>query len=357
MPPARHILSYARTLDGGGVERALLRLARGWTAAGRRVTLVLGDAAGPLAAELPAGVETILLGDRRERALIAALPRLVRAVRPDVVFCAGNYYTSAAAWLRVRLGRAAPPVVGKMSNAATRGDHGRVADAAHHAWLGLHGRFLDRLVAMTPATAAAAERATRMAGRVEVIPNPPALPLPGPVRAALPPGSVILGVGRLVAQKRWDRLIDALPAVADASASLVILGEGHLRGALAARAAALGVGARVHLPGHHADPMAAMAAAALVALTSDYEGVPGVLREALSVGTPVVATDSSPAVAEIVADPSLGSVVALDDAVALVAAIDRWLVPGVPRPAPVPAPGADAAARYLDLFDRLVAAS
>ena len=46
----------------------------------------------------------------------------------------------------------------------------------------------------------------------------------------------------------------------------------------------------------------------------------GVLREALSVGTPVVATDSSPAVREIVSDPSLGEVVPRGDAAALLAA-------------------------------------
>ena len=32
--PAAHILTYARDLTGGGVERALLRLAGGWVAAG-----------------------------------------------------------------------------------------------------------------------------------------------------------------------------------------------------------------------------------------------------------------------------------------------------------------------------------
>jgi glycosyltransferase involved in cell wall biosynthesis len=93
-----------------------------------------------------------------------------------------------------------------------------------------------------------------------------------------------------------------------------------------------------------------------VVLTSDYEGVPGVLREALSVGTPVVATDSSPAVREIVSDPALGSVVERDDTYGLVAALDRWLGEGAVRPAPVPPPGEDSAARYLALFDAMVSA-
>ena len=345
--PARHILTYARDLQGGGVERALLRLCAGWVAAGRRVTLVIGRAAGPLTAELPAGIELVELGTGSMRALMLALPGAVRAAAPDVIFCAGNYYTAVAAWTKLRLGRGCPPIVGKMSNAVHRGDHGAVLDWGHRVWLRGHGRFLDRLVAMTPVTAAEAATATGMVGRVDAIPNPPPLRAGGDP-PALPSAPFILGVGRLVRQKRWDRLIAALPALPNVSA--VILGEGPDRVALARQAAELGV--PLHLPGHAADPLAAMARAAVLVLPSDFEGVPGVLREALSVGTPVVTTDSSPAVREIVSAPGLGTVVPRDDPAALVAALRQWLGPVI-RPDPVPLPGADSAERYLAVFDGL----
>ena len=350
--PADHILSYARDLAGGGVERALLRLGGGWAAAGRRVTLVLGTTAGPLAAELPAGVEVVALGGPSMPRLAAALPGQVCARAPDILFCPGNYYTAIAAWTRLRLGRACPPVVAKMSNAVRRGDHGRIVDLGHQAWLGVHGRFLDQLVAMTPASAAAAVAATGMAGRVSVIANPPAVPRPGAALPPLPAAPFILGVGRLARQKRWDRLVAALPALP--GVPLVIAGEGPERAALGAQAAALGVAGRLHLVGHVADPLPLMARAALLALPSDFEGVPGVLREALSVATPVVATDASPAVAEIVRSPALGDVVPRGDAGALASALGRWLAPDAVRPPPQPQPGADAAGRYLALFDRLV---
>jgi glycosyltransferase involved in cell wall biosynthesis len=351
--PARHILTYARTLKGGGVERAQLRLAGGWLAAGRRVTLVVGRLEGPLAAELPAGIETVTLGTPRAAPLLG-LPAVVRERAPDLIFCAGNTYTLLAAWTRTRLGAATPPIVGKVSNSLRRTDLGPIGDWGNSAWLAGHGRFLDHLVAMTPETARRAERALRMAGRIEVIPNPPAETIPGAPAPVLPPGRFVLGVGRLVAQKRWDRLIAALPLLAHPDVSLVIVGEGERRPALAAQVAALGLADRVHLPGHAADPLPAMARAAAVVLPSDFEGVPGVLREALSVGTPVVATESSPSVAEIVTSPALGSIVAPDDPAALVAALDHWLAAATPRPAPVPQPGHDSAARYLALFDRLV---
>ena len=346
---ADHILSYARDLRGGGVERALLRLAGGWAAAGRQVTLVLGCADGPLAVEMPSGVTVVELGGTGAIRLTAGLVREVRGGRPDIVFCPGNQYTAVAALARTRLGRACPPLVAKMSNAVHRGDHGFVFDRGHALWLALHGSFLDHLVGMTPATAAQAAAATRMTGRVSAIPNPPPALFAQAPSPPLPDGPFVLGVGRLVKQKRWDRLVATLPAL---DVPIVILGDGPERAALLAQAGALGVADRLHLPGHATDPLPAMARATVLALPSDFEGVPGVLREALSVGTPVVATDSSPAVREIVASPALGTVVARNDAAALMAALLHWLASGR-RPAPVPLPGADSAARYLNLFDRL----
>lgn len=355
MAHAEHILSYAQSLRGGGVERALLRLAAAWLEEGRRVTLAIGDPAGPLAAELPREATVIALGSPDYRHMLAALPGIVTAQRPDVLFCAGSHFTAMAAWTRLRLGHRCPPIAGKVSNALDRGDHGRIADWAHRRWLACHPRFLDAVVAMTPASADAAAAAMHLAREaVPVIPNPPARPIPGATMPPLPAGRFILGVGRLAPQKRWDRLVAALPRLADQGVALVILGEGPERTALEAQVRALGVAARVHLPGHAADPFPVMARAAVVALTSDYEGVPGVLREALAVGAPVVATDSSPAVAEIIFDAALGTIVRRDDPVALVAALDRWLVGDAARPAPVTPPGADSARRYLALFDALV---
>ena len=345
-PLARHILTYAEDLRGGGVERAQLRLARGWLAAGRRVTLAIEDIAGPLAAELPEGLEIV------SPSRLLALPKVVRRLVPDVIFCPGNFYTGIAAWTRLRLGKACPPIVAKMSNAPARADHGRLMHAAHQLWLARHGSFLDHLVAMTPATADEAARATRMVGRTSIIPNPPAMPIPGETPDL--PTRYILGVGRLEPQKRWDRLIAALPLLADRTIPLVILGEGDEREAIETQIRALGLGHRVRLLGHSTDPLPVMARAQVVVLTSDYEGVPGVLREALSVGAPVISTDSSTAVAEIIDRADRGTIVARDDAAGLIAALDAWLAPSAQRPEPVPQPGADSADRYLALFDRLV---
>ncbi len=336
------------------MERALLRLAGDWIAAGRQVTIVAGDVSGPLAGELPDGVNLVRLDTSDYRRLAIALPGIVRTCAPDILFCPGNHYTAIAAWTRLRLGRCAPPIVAKVSNSLVRGDMGRVKAASYRRWLRLHPRFIAHAVAMTPGMAREATSAMAMpAERMSVIANPLPLAATGSASLTLPEGRYLLGVGRLAPQKRWDRAIAALAQVADRDVHLVILGEGSERARLAAQAEALNLTDRVRLSGYAIEPGPAIAGAAAVVLTSDFEGVPGVLREALAAGTPVVTTDSSVAVREIVASPDQGDVVACDDAAGLVAALDGWLAPGRARPARAEATG-DPASDYLAVFDELV---
>jgi glycosyltransferase involved in cell wall biosynthesis len=352
MPPLvssrpMHILGFAQHLRGGGVERALLRLSTGWVERGARVTLMLGSREGPLANELD---PRIAIADGGGGGYAALVGRATRAgdLGPDIVFLPGNHYSSLGLAVR-RTIRA--PVVAKLSN-ALEATHSGLVGLGYRRWLRLHPRFVDHLVAMTPAMADEAARAMAMPrARISVIANPPARPLADAPALALPQGRFILGVGRLEPQKRWDRLIAAMPGVADDKVTLMILGEGSARPALERQIAELGLGARVSLPGYVPDPLAAMRAAAIVALTSDHEGVPGVLREAMGEGTPVVTTDSSVAIPELVA-PATGSIVSRYDSDALVAALNHWLT--APRPPRPVVPDSDPIGDYLILFERLL---
>jgi glycosyltransferase involved in cell wall biosynthesis len=232
LPAAANILAYAQTLNGGGVERALLRLVSDWSDMGRRVTLVIGDVSGPLAAELPSGVDVRVLGDPSYGAL-RALAGSVREIAPDIVFCPGNHYTGVAAFLRLRLGRHCPPIIAKVSNSLVRTDQSFAVAQAYRAWLAMHPGFVDHVVAMSPAMRDEAIATMHIApSRVSVIPNPPVQRVAGAVPPWLPSGRFLLGVGRLARQKRWDRMIDALPLLAHHDTELVILGEGEARPSL-----------------------------------------------------------------------------------------------------------------------------
>ena len=353
MPDARHILTYAQTMAGGGVERAMLRLASGWCGAGRRVTLVLGARDGPLAREIDSRMEVIELESPDYRALRAVGIRSRRCARCHLLsgqpLYRGRRLDAADAARRDAAdGRE------MLQRADAGADHGRFVAAAHRWWLRQHPRFLDAMVAMTPATADELARATAMpADRIAMIPNPPPAMASGTRPVGLP-ARYLLGVGRLAPQKRWDRAIDAL-ARTDRTLALVILGEGPERAALLARAARLGIADRVILPGHSPDPRAGDGACRRARLTSDYEGVPACCARRWRSARP-----SSPPIPASASPKSwrrarTGRSCRADDPAALVAAIDHWATPGRARAAPVAMPGADSAARYLALFDALCA--
>jgi glycosyltransferase involved in cell wall biosynthesis len=147
--------------------------------------------------------------------------------------------------------------------------------------------------------------------------------------------SVILGAGRLTAQKDFRSLVRAFAAVrATRPVRLMILGEGEERPALEALARELGVSDDVSLPGFRPDAIACMASAALFVLSSAWEGLPTVLIEALAVGTPVVSTDCPSGPREILQDGRLGALVPVGN----VAALSRAMSEALDRaPSAVPA--------------------
>ncbi len=103
---------------------------------------------------------------------------------------------------------------------------------------------------------------------------------------------MIGGVGRLVEQKRFDRLIHAF-ALLGRDERLVLAGDGPLRTMLEAVARELGVQDRVHFLGHRMDVPEVMAALDLLVISSDRESMANVMLEAMAVGVPVVSTPVS----------------------------------------------------------------
>lgn len=103
-----------------------------------------------------------------------------------------------------------------------------------------------------------------------------------------------LTVARLAEVKGHDLLLEAAGRLAATPAGgrlhFVCVGGGDLRDSIAARAAALGVGARVHLLGQRWDTEAWYDAADLFVLPSRMEGMPLAIMEAMAKRLPVVAT-------------------------------------------------------------------
>jgi glycosyltransferase involved in cell wall biosynthesis len=141
-------------------------------------------------------------------------------------------------------------------------------------------------------------------------------------------------VGRLVEQKDHATALAALARLSHLDWRLTIAGEGPLRAALAAQAAALGIADRVLFTGYVADPERLanlMGQADLLLQPSRWEGLCATLIEALACGANVVATDSTPNIRPVLAAAGQHPPVPTGDSAALAHAIERTLA----RPAPM----------------------
>jgi glycosyltransferase involved in cell wall biosynthesis len=184
------------------------------------------------------------------------------------------------------------------------------------------------------------------------------------LRAAHPTlggAGLILGtVGNLKRQKRHDRFLEALALLRrdrpDACGVIVgrDLGE---ESALRALAAQLGLQEAVVFAGGLDDPIPTLKGFDVFALTSDHEGMPNALIEAMAAGVPVVSTAVA-GVAEVTADGAVGEVVEPTPA-AIAAGVERALAAGGARTAAARAHVAAAfgpaamAAAYRQLYARL----
>lgn len=130
----------------------------------------------------------------------------------------------------------------------------------------------------------------------------------------------IVYVGRLAASKRHDRALEAYKKSGIAE-SFLIVGEGDMRENITSQIRSFGLEERVKLCGFQSNPYAIIKKAKLLVLSSDYEGLPTVLIEALSLGVPVVSTDCPSGPREILGEYMPASLVPLDDIDALASAM------------------------------------
>ncbi len=160
--------------------------------------------------------------------------------------------------------------------------------------------------------------------KIEVIGNPVDIERIARERDRAPsvplPARFVLGAGRLVRQKGFDRLLRAFAALRRPELHLVVAGEGPEHAALERLARELGVARRVRLVGFVHDLWALMARAEVFCLSSRWEGFASVVVEAMACGAPLVVTDCDYGPKEIVRDGEHG-LVARSDARAIEAAL------------------------------------
>ncbi len=326
-------LSIAHVLSSfgmGGQERVALDLARRQRASGHRVfALSLAEPPeGPIA-ELfrAADVQTETVprrGPSFDPTLAVRVAKSLTKVGVDVVH---THNPQALVY--------GAPAAKLAGTACVHTKHGVNPDPSRRMWLRrAASRLVDAYVAVTPSLARIA-----MANhecdptRLHVVPNGIdtkrfALDLEARLRVraelGIPETAWVVGtVGRLAPEKNQGLLIDAMSPMLDPRRHLVIAGDGPDREALLARAKTTLRPELVHFTGARSDVEALLSAFDVFALTSNSEGLPLVLLEAMAEGLPVVATRVG-GVPDLVEHGKTGFLVPPADCTALVSQL-VWL--------------------------------
>ena len=326
---------FVPNLDGGGAERMMVNLAGGFAKRGFKVDLVLATARGRYLDLVP---ETVNVTDLEAKGVTASLPKLVhylRQHRPYSLLTTLEHASVVALWAR-RLSMVQTRVVVRLSNMLFLAPSVCFKTKALRRAVKLFYPWADSFIAGSEGVAVNVQQFTRVPeAKVHTIYNPVVtddlrlrareLPEHPWFTSGAPP--VVLGVGRLEGQKDFVTLVRAFAQVRRTRpVRLVILGEGGKRPELEALVAQLGLGEDVLLPGFVDNPFAYMAHADTFVLSSRYEGLPGVLIQAMACGCKIVSTDCPSGPREILRDGSLGRLVPVGDVTALAGAISETLV-------------------------------
>lgn len=324
------------SLGGGGVERMRCHLAGALQERGYTTSIVVARSDGRHGAyrsHVPTGVKFVDLGARSWAAWLAALTDFLKDEKPSVLLAAMETAGIMALWARRRASVATRIVVSSHVEISRHMQVEpkrlkRLAIPYLVRWL---YRSADGIVAVSAGVADNLASFARLPHeRISVIYNPV-------VTNELWEASkeeildqwgtndccpIVLGAGRLNAQKDFRTLLKAFSVVSkQRSARLIILGEGEERFYLEAMTRELGLEALVQMPGFVTNPFAYMARASAFVLSSAWEGLPGALVQALACGCPVVSTDCPSGPREILKDGKYGPLVSVGDHEALAEAI------------------------------------
>lgn len=328
----KRVSIFLPSLAGGGAERAISTVANGLAERGVEVSLVLGLASGPYLEDINPQVSVINLGSS---SALSALPRLARHLRqnqPDALLAAMSHANVIAA-LAHRLARSRARLVlsERVHLSSVFGEFRGPRMRVTRALMRLTYPWADQVVTVSIGVAQDLPRHIPIPlERVVAIYNPVvdahllAQSAAAPSHPWLLQGEVpvVLAAGRLIAQKDFAALLEAFAQLRhQRPLRLVILGEGDLRATLLAQAVRLGVQDDVALPGFDANPFSAMRAAQVFVLSSRFEGLPGVLIQAMACGARVVSTDCPSGPSEVLQDGRWGRLVPVGNPAALATAI------------------------------------
>lgn len=297
-------------LSRGGAERVTSFLSNYFSESGREVYLI-SLTTGERAYTLSDSVKVIELDAShisntlsRYLFMIRNLRKTIKKIKPKAVLGMMSYSGSLAAV--ACLGLKVPFLISERndpntSTTFTQSERKVFTFIAHH--------FVTKAIFQTES--ARSYYFSKEDTRGVIIPNPLYLEKMPPANTALQPSHSIVTAGRLNTQKNHSLLLDAFAVVhaQHREYSLTIYGEGEERASLQEQRRRLGLEGSVLFPGNEKDMFAKLQEAELFVLSSNYEGMPNALIEAMAMGLPCITTDYSEGRGTVIEDRVNGLVV------------------------------------------------
>jgi glycosyltransferase involved in cell wall biosynthesis len=313
-------------LSFGGAERVTSFLCNYFAQRGREVYLIsltTGEHAYPLLNKViirELSSEHTKNKLAKYRYLIHSIRKEIKTIQPSIVLGMMSYSGSLAAIACYKLG--IPFIISERNDPNTSETFSkfekRIFSYVHH-------HMITKAIFQTES--ARSYYFKEQDPRGVIIPNPLYLEdMPAPKRE-LSKTNTIVTAGRLSYQKNHALLIRAFKLVHQRHPeySLKIFGEGEERKNLEELAQELGIGTAVYFPGITKDMFCALQEAEIFVLSSNYEGMPNALIEAMAMGLPCVTTDYSEGRGTVIRNGIDGLVVPRNNPEALSQAILRLI--------------------------------
>lgn len=305
-----NIVYLAGTLLGGGAERELVNQVKVLKRAGHNVvvlTLVAGEA---IQEEIEqAGVKVIYVGLRQAKMLrLLKIIHFCRQMSPDIIH-SQHFHANLYAML-----------AGKITNVVAVGSiqNDLYSEIRNTGLLGTASfKILPWLTANSKPGLTNLLASGYPEDRAFYLPNAVDLEIFDQKKESLMADfpwdqnrPVVMAVGRLVPQKRYDRFLRILRDIKAAGLEVqgVIAGGGPLQSELMTLSRNLGIDNDVMFLGHRHDVPGLLAQADIFLLSSDHEGMPNVVQEAMAANLPVVASMTG-AVPDLVLDGTTGFII------------------------------------------------
>lgn len=328
------VLFFIPSFEGGGAEKVMITVANEMADRGQSVVICVGNGEGPYRKLIAANITLVDCESPRLRSSFKPLVRCLKTYQPDVIYSTIIEANIAVSWAR-KLARVDSRLVLREA-------------ISSQFLLGLGPLYYRCLKLVAKRVYQGADAIVSVSNGVEtdliefldttrderfwVIYNPANPDIADLVNMPAEWGKkrphnprYIVTMGRLSPQKGFDILLKALQLVQKTTdIDLVILGEGELRTELESLASQLSL-RNVHFLGFRENPYPILQQASVFVLSSNFEGMPNALIDAMALNIPVVSTNCPTGPDEILENGKWGTLVDVGDYQALAQGILKAL--------------------------------